>query len=97
MQAVVSDPEPLLGPNFPAGVNVWTAWTGMHRPRLFLHGEQRDTLSRETASQMCASRPLMELVKFPRVDPTLMRYDQTAAVRGFRSRGVSAVLTFTLT
>jgi pimeloyl-ACP methyl ester carboxylesterase len=83
-----ADPEFPLGPNILAGIDLWTTWRETSCPTLVLRGAQSDVLSQETARQMLAQRPSVELVELPGIGhaPALMSYDQIAAVRAFLLR-----------
>jgi len=82
------DPELPLGPNFLAGIDLWSTWAEIRCPTLVLRGGESDVLSRDTLLQMQARRPGVEAIEFPGVGhaPALMSYDQTAAVRAFLLR-----------
>jgi pimeloyl-ACP methyl ester carboxylesterase len=87
-----ADPEFPIGANLFAGVDLWTAWAATRCPTLVLRGERSDVLSPQTLGQMRALRPDIEARELAGVGhaPTLMRYDQIAAVRDFLTRPGSA-------
>ncbi len=82
------DPELPLGPNILAGIDLWSTWAEVRCPTLILRGAESDVLSRDTALQMQAMRPGVELRELPGIGhaPALMSYDQIAAVREFLLR-----------
>ena len=88
MRVGAPDPELPLGLNFLAGIDLWGTWAEVRCPTLILRGADSDVLSRETALQMQAVRPGVELLEFAGVGhaPALMSYDQIAAVRRFLER-----------
>jgi pimeloyl-ACP methyl ester carboxylesterase len=88
MRVNAPDPELPLGPNFLAGIDLWSTWAEIGCPTLVLRGAESDVLSRETLSQMQARRPGVEAIEFPGVGhaPALMQADQIAAVREFLLR-----------
>ena len=59
------DPEFPLGPNFLAGVDLWSTWAEIRCPTLVLRGAESDVLSRETLLQMQALRPGVETLELP--------------------------------
>lgn len=77
-----------LGPNFLAGIDLWSTWRETRCPTLVLRGAESDVLSQDTVAQMRAMRPGVEALELPGVGhaPALMSYDQIAAVRGFLLR-----------
>ena len=91
------DPELPLGPNILAGIDLWSTWAEVRCPTLIVRGADSDVLSRDTALQMQAGRPDVEVLELPGVGhaPALMSYDQIAAVRAFLLRAPPAKLTFT--
>jgi pimeloyl-ACP methyl ester carboxylesterase len=88
MRVNAPDPELPLGPNFLAGIDLWSTWAEIRCPTLVLRGAESDVLSRETLLQMQARRPGVEAIEFPGIGhaPALMSYDQIAAVREFLLR-----------
>ena len=88
MRVGAPDPELPLGPNILAGIDLWSTWTEVRCPTLIVRGAESDVLSRDTALQMQAVRPGVELLELPGVGhaPALMSYDQIAAVREFLLR-----------
>ena len=82
------DPELPLGPNILSGIDLWKTWAETRCPVLIVRGAESDVLSRDTALQMQAMRPGVELLELPGVGhaPALMSYDQIAAVRAFLLR-----------
>jgi len=77
-----------LGPNFLAGIDLWSTWSEIRCPTLVLRGAESDVLSHDTLEQMRASRPGVEVLEWPGVGhaPALMSYDQIAAVKAFLLR-----------
>ena len=88
MRVNAPDPELPLGPNFLAGIDLWSTWAEIHCPTLVLRGAESDVLSRETLAQMRRLRPDIEVREWPGIGhaPALMSYDQIAAVREFLLR-----------
>jgi pimeloyl-ACP methyl ester carboxylesterase len=88
MRVNAPDPELPLGPNFLAGIDLWSTWAEIRCPTLVLRGAESDVLSRDTLLQMQARRPGVEVLEFPGIGhaPALMSYDQIAAVREFLLR-----------
>lgn len=88
MRVGAPDPELPLGPNFLAGIDLWSTWAETRCPTLVLRGADSDVLSRETAQRMQALRPGVEVIEFPAVGhaPALMVPEQIAAVREFLLR-----------
>jgi pimeloyl-ACP methyl ester carboxylesterase len=82
------DPELPLGPNFLAGIDLWSTWAEIRCPTLVLRGADSDVLSRETVEQMQALRPGVEVLELPGIGhaPALMSDNQIAAVREFLLR-----------
>ncbi len=82
------DPELPLGPNFLAGIDLWSTWAEVRCPTLVLRGAESDVLSRDTLERMRALRPDTEVLELPGIGhaPALMSYDQIAAVREFLLR-----------
>jgi len=85
MRVGAADPEFPLGPNFLAGIDLWSTWAEIRCPTLILRGAESDVLSRETALQMRMVRPGVEVLEFPGVGhaPALMSDEQVAAVSDF--------------
>jgi len=88
LRGVQPDPEFPLGPNFLAGIDLWSTWAEIRCPTLVLRGAESDVLSRETLAQMQALRPGVEVLELPGIGhaPALMSYDQISAVREFLLR-----------
>jgi pimeloyl-ACP methyl ester carboxylesterase len=88
MRVGAPDPELPLGPNILSGIDLWKTWAETRCPTLIVRGAESDVLSRDTAQQMQAMRPGVELLELPGVGhaPALMSYDQIAAVRAFLLR-----------
>jgi pimeloyl-ACP methyl ester carboxylesterase len=88
MRVGAPDPEFPLGPNFLAGIDLWSTWSEIRCPTLVLRGAESDVLSRDTLLQMQARRPGVEVLELPGIGhaPALMSYDQIAAVREFLLR-----------
>jgi pimeloyl-ACP methyl ester carboxylesterase len=82
------DPELPLGPNFLAGIDLWSTWAEVRCPTLVLRGAESDVLSRDTLARMRALRPDTEVLELPGIGhaPALMSYDQISAVREFLLR-----------
>jgi pimeloyl-ACP methyl ester carboxylesterase len=82
------DPELPLGPNFLAGIDLWSTWAEIRCPTLVLRGGDSDVLSRDTVAQMKARRPDVEVLELPGIGhaPALMSDNQIAAVRSFLLR-----------
>jgi len=82
------DPEFPLGPNFLAGIDLWSTWAEIRCPTLVLRGADSDVLSRDTMLQMQARRPGVEVLELPGIGhaPALMSHDQIAVVREFLRR-----------
>jgi pimeloyl-ACP methyl ester carboxylesterase len=80
-----SDPEFPLGPNFLAGVDLWSTWAQVRCPVLVLRGANSDVLTRETISRMRAEKPDVQVVEFEGAGhaPALMDQEQIAAVTRF--------------
>jgi len=83
-----ADPEFPLGPNFLAGIDLWSTWAGIHCPTLVLRGAESDVLSRDTLDQMQGLRPGVEVLELPGIGhaPALMSDNQIAAVKEFLRR-----------
>jgi len=77
-----------MGPNFIAGIDLWSTWGEIRCPTLVLRGAESDVLSRETLLRMQAVRPGVETLEFAGIGhaPALMSYDQIAAVKEFLLR-----------
>jgi len=88
MRVSSPDPELPLGPNFLAGIDLWSTWAEVRCPTLVLRGAESDVLSRDTLERMRALRPDTEVLELPGVGhaPALMSYDQIAAIREFLLR-----------
>jgi pimeloyl-ACP methyl ester carboxylesterase len=88
MRVNAPDPELPLGPNFLAGIDLWSTWAETRCPTLILRGADSDVLSRETAQRMQALRPGVEVLELPGIGhaPALMSDNQIAAVREFLLR-----------
>jgi pimeloyl-ACP methyl ester carboxylesterase len=88
MRVSAPDPELPLGPNFLAGIDLWSTWAELRCPTLILRGADSEVLSRETVARMQALRPGVEVLELPGVGhaPALMSYDQIAAIREFLLR-----------
>lgn len=88
MRVNAPDPELPLGPNFLAGIDLWSTWAEIRCPTLVLRGANSDVLSRDTMLQMQALRPQVEVLELPGIGhaPALMSYDQIAAVKAFLLR-----------
>jgi pimeloyl-ACP methyl ester carboxylesterase len=88
MRLNAPDPELPLGPNFLAGIDLWSTWAEVGCPTLVLRGAESEVLSRDTLLQMQARRPGVEAIEFKGVGhaPALMSDDQIAAVREFLLR-----------
>ena len=82
------DPEFPLGPNFLAGIDLWSTWAEIRCPTLVLRGAESDVLSHDTLLQMQSRRPGVEAIECPGIGhaPALMQDDQIAAVREFLLR-----------
>ena len=82
------DPEFPIGPNFLAGIDLWSTWAEIRCPTLVLRGAESDVLSRETMLQMQGLRPGVEVLEFAGIGhaPALMSDNQIAAVREFLLR-----------
>jgi pimeloyl-ACP methyl ester carboxylesterase len=88
MRVSSPDPELPLGPNFLAGIDLWSTWAEIRCPTLVLRGADSDVLSRDTVEQMQALRPGVEVLELPGIGhaPALMSDNQIAAVREFLLR-----------
>jgi len=88
MRVNAPDPELPLGPNFLAGIDLWSTWAEIRCPTLVLRGADSEVLSRDTLRQMQARRAGVEALELPGIGhaPALMSYDQIAAVREFLLR-----------
>jgi pimeloyl-ACP methyl ester carboxylesterase len=88
MRGARADPEFPVGPNFLAGIDLWSTWAEIRCPTLVLRGAESDVLSRDTLLQMQARRTGVEVLELPGIGhaPALMSYDQVAAVREFLLR-----------
>lgn len=88
MRVSAPDPELPLGPNFLAGIDLWSTWAEIRCPTLVLRGAESDVLSRETVARMKLLQPAVEVLELPGIGhaPALMSYDQVAAVREFLLR-----------
>lgn len=82
------DPELPLGPNYLAGIDLWSVWRDIRCPVLVIRGSESDVLSGETLARMQALGPNVETVEWPGVGhaPALMNAEQIAAVREFLLR-----------
>jgi len=80
-----SDPEFPLGPNFLAGIDLWSTWAQVRCPVLVLRGADSDVLTRATVDRMQTEKPNVQLVEFPGTGhaPALMDRHQIAAVKRF--------------
>jgi pimeloyl-ACP methyl ester carboxylesterase len=80
-----SDPEFPLGPNFIAGIDLWSIWAEVRCPVLVLRGADSDVLTRATIDRMRAEKPDLRVVEFPGAGhaPALMDRQQIAAVTRF--------------
>ena len=80
-----SDPEFPLGPNFLAGVDLWSTWAQVRCPVMVLRGADSDVLTRMTLDRMQAEKPDLRIVEFPGAGhaPALMDRQQIAAVTRF--------------
>jgi pimeloyl-ACP methyl ester carboxylesterase len=80
-----SDPEFPMGPQFLAGVDLWSIWAQVRCPVLVLRGADSDVLSRHTLARMQAEKPDVKVVEFDGAGhaPALMDHDQIAAVTRF--------------
>ena len=80
-----SDPELPLGPNFLAGIDLWSTWAEVRCPVLVLRGADSDVLTRDTVARMQAGKPDLQVVEFEGAGhaPALMDRGQIAAVTRF--------------
>ncbi|HEX9672291.1 MAG TPA: alpha/beta hydrolase [Burkholderiales bacterium] len=80
-----SDPEFPLGPNFLAGMDLWSVWAKVRCPVLVLRGADSDVLSRVTVDRMRSEKPDLQVVEFDGAGhaPALMDPQQIAAVTRF--------------
>jgi len=80
-----SDPEFPLGPNFLAGVDLWSTWAQVRCPVLVLRGADSDVLTRTTVDRMRAEKPDLQVMEFGGAGhaPALMDPQQIAAVSRF--------------
>ena len=80
-----SDPEFPLGPNFLAGIDLWSIWAQVRCPVLVLRGVDSDVLTRATVDRMRAEKPDLQVVEFQGAGhaPALMDREQIAAVTRF--------------
>jgi pimeloyl-ACP methyl ester carboxylesterase len=80
-----SDPEFPLGPNFLAGIDLWSVWAQVRCPVLVLRGADSDVLSRITVDRMKAEKPDLQVVEVEGAGhaPALMEQQQIAAVTRF--------------
>ncbi len=80
-----SDPEFPLGPNFLAGIDLWSTWAQVRCPVLVLRGADSDVLTRATVERMRAEKPDVQIVEFEGAGhaPALMDPQQIAAVARF--------------
>lgn len=85
MRVSSPDPEFPLGPNFLAGIDLWSTWAEIRCPTLVLRGAESDVLSRETVARMQALRPGIKVLELPGIGhaPALMSDEQIGAVREF--------------
>lgn len=83
-----SDPEFPLGPNFLAGIDLWSTWKEIRCPTLIVRGAESDVLSRETIAQMRASKPDLDVLELAGIGhaPALMSDEQIGGVREFLLR-----------
>jgi pimeloyl-ACP methyl ester carboxylesterase len=88
MRVNAPDPELPLGPNFLAGIDLWSTWAEIRCPTLVLRGADSDVLSHDTLMQMKSRRPGVEVLELPGIGhaPALMSDNQIAAVREFLLR-----------
>jgi pimeloyl-ACP methyl ester carboxylesterase len=88
MRVSAPDPELPLGPNFLAGIDLWSTWAEIRCPTLVLRGAESDVLSRDTLARMQGLRPGVEVLELPGIGhaPALMSYDQIVAIREFLLR-----------
>ena len=80
-----SDPEFPLGPNFLAGMDLWSTWAQVRCPVLVLRGADSDVLTRATVDRMQLEKPDLKVVEFEGAGhaPALMDREQIAAVARF--------------
>jgi pimeloyl-ACP methyl ester carboxylesterase len=80
-----SDPEFPLGPNFLAGIDLWSTWAQVRCPVLVLRGADSDVLTRATVERMRAEKPDLQVAEFEGAGhaPALMDPQQIAAVARF--------------
>lgn len=80
-----ADPEFPLGPNFLAGIDLWSTWKEIRCPMLVLRGADSDVLSRETVARMQGLKPDLQVLDLEGIGhaPALMSADQIGAVRSF--------------
>jgi pimeloyl-ACP methyl ester carboxylesterase len=80
-----SDPEFPLGPNFLAGIDLWSTWAEVRCPVLVLRGADSDVLTRATVDRMKSEKPDLQVVEFEGAGhaPALMDPAQIAAVARF--------------
>jgi pimeloyl-ACP methyl ester carboxylesterase len=80
-----SDPEFPLGPNFLAGIDLWSTWAQVRCPVLVLRGADSDVLTRATVDRMQAEKPDLQVAEFGGAGhaPALMDPQQIAAVTRF--------------
>jgi pimeloyl-ACP methyl ester carboxylesterase len=80
-----SDPEFPVGPNFLAGIDLWSTWAQVRCPVLVLRGADSDVLTRDTVSRMQAEKPDLQVAEFEGAGhaPALMDRQQIAAVTRF--------------
>ena len=83
-----SDPELPLGPNFLAGIDLWSVWAQVRCPVLVLRGADSDVLTRATVDRMKSEKPDLQVVEFEGAGhaPALMDPAQIAAVTRFLLR-----------
>jgi pimeloyl-ACP methyl ester carboxylesterase len=80
-----SDPEFPLGPNFLAGIDLWSIWAQVRCPVLVLRGADSDVLTRATVDRMQSEKPDLQVAEFEDAGhaPALMDPKQIAAVTRF--------------
>ncbi|MET0366355.1 MAG: alpha/beta hydrolase, partial [Sphingobium sp.] len=85
--------EPFRVPGGESGVDLWPAFDTLKScPTTLIRGALSDILSEETARQMQARHPEMELVTVPRIGhaPTLLEPECTAAIDRLLDRVLAA-------
>ena len=80
-----SDPEFPLGPQFLAGIDLWSTWAQVRCPVLVLRGADSDVLTRETVARMQEGKPNLQVAEFAGAGhaPALMDPEQIATVTRF--------------